>query len=77
MFDSWILGSRSPKGHFECADGRWIHDWVPNPALPPDRLGRDTLKSARDLKAQNDPDRFGNAEELLVMMHHQPCSPRR
>mgnify|MGYP003694091681 CR=1 FL=1 len=31
MFNSWILGSRSPKGHFECADGRWIHNWVPNP----------------------------------------------
>jgi crotonobetainyl-CoA:carnitine CoA-transferase CaiB-like acyl-CoA transferase len=22
MFNSWIPGSRSPKGHFECADGR-------------------------------------------------------
>jgi crotonobetainyl-CoA:carnitine CoA-transferase CaiB-like acyl-CoA transferase len=30
-FDSWILGARSPKGHFQCADGRWIHNWVPNP----------------------------------------------
>jgi len=27
MFNSWILGARSPKGHFQCADGRWIHNW--------------------------------------------------
>src|SRR5580658_5284525 len=73
MFDSWILGSRSPKGHFECADGRWIHNWVPNPrSLLPASAG-ETLNATPDLKAQNDPDRFGTGpEELLVMMHYQP-----
>src|SRR6202012_2931108 len=30
-FDSWILGSRGPKGHFQCKDGNWIQNWVPNP----------------------------------------------
>jgi crotonobetainyl-CoA:carnitine CoA-transferase CaiB-like acyl-CoA transferase len=73
MFNSWILGSRSPKGHFECSDGRWIHNWVPNPRFLLTASEGETLNSSPDLKAQNDPDRFGTGpEELLVMMHYQP-----
>ncbi len=73
MFDSWILGSRAPKGHFECADGRWIHNWVPNPRFILTASAGETLNATPDLKAQNDPDRFGTGpEELLVMMHYQP-----
>jgi crotonobetainyl-CoA:carnitine CoA-transferase CaiB-like acyl-CoA transferase len=73
MFDSWILGSRAPKGHFECADGRWIHNWVPNPRFILTASSGETLNATPDLKAQNDPDRFGTGpEELLVMMHYQP-----
>lgn len=73
MFNSWILGSRSPKGHFECADGRWIHNWVPNPRFILTAAAGDTLDATPDLKARNDPDRFGTGpEELLVMMHYQP-----
>jgi crotonobetainyl-CoA:carnitine CoA-transferase CaiB-like acyl-CoA transferase len=73
MFDSWILGSRSPKGHFECADGRWIHNWVPNPRFILTAAAGERLNATPDLKAQNDPDRFGTGpEELLVMMHYQP-----
>ena len=53
-------GSRSPKGHFECADGRWIHNWVPNPrflltASAGDKLNADPGSARRS----NDPDRFG------------------
>lgn len=73
MFDSWILGSRSPKGHFQCADGRWIHNWVPNPRFILTAAQGDTINATPDLKAQNDPDRFGTGpEELLVMNHYQP-----
>ncbi len=73
MFNSWILGSRSPKGHFECADGRWIHNWVPNPRFLLTAAAGEKLNATPDLKAQNDPDRFGTGpEELLVMMHYQP-----
>ena len=73
MFDSWILGSRSPKGHFQCADGRWIHNWVPNPRFILTAAAGETLNASPDLKAQKDPDRFGiGPEELLVMMHYQP-----
>ena len=73
MFNSWILGARSPKGHFQCADGRWIHNWVPNPRFILTAAAGEKLNATPDLKAQNDPDRFGiGPEELLVMMHYQP-----
>ena len=73
MFDSWILGARSPKGHFQCADDRWIHNWVPNPRFILSASAGDTLNATPDLKAQNDPDRFGiGPEELVTMTHYQP-----
>jgi crotonobetainyl-CoA:carnitine CoA-transferase CaiB-like acyl-CoA transferase len=72
-FDTWILGSKSPKGHFECKDGKWIHNWVPNPRFILQASQGDTLNSSPDLTVQNDPDRFGTGpEEILVMAHYQP-----
>lgn len=72
-FDSWILGNRSPKGHFQCKDGRWIHNWVPNPRFILTASAGDTINASPDLTVQNDPDRFGTGpEELLVMAHYQP-----
>jgi crotonobetainyl-CoA:carnitine CoA-transferase CaiB-like acyl-CoA transferase len=73
MFDSWILCSRSPKGHFQCRDGRWIHNWVPNPRFLLAASAGDSLSATPELKAKNDPDRFGTAPgELLAMLHYQP-----
>lgn len=72
MFDSWILCSRSPKGHFQCKDGRWIHNWVPNPRFLLNASAGESLAATPELKAKNDPDRFGTAPgELLVMLHYQ------
>lgn len=72
-FDTWILGSRAPKGHFQCKDGQWIHNWVPNPRFILQASTGDTLNASPDLTVQNDPDRFGTGpEELLVMAHYQP-----
>jgi crotonobetainyl-CoA:carnitine CoA-transferase CaiB-like acyl-CoA transferase len=72
-FDTWILGVKSPKGHFECADGRWVHNWVPNPRFILQASQGDKLNASPDLTVQNDPDRFGiGPEELLVMLHYQP-----
>jgi crotonobetainyl-CoA:carnitine CoA-transferase CaiB-like acyl-CoA transferase len=72
-FDSWILGSKSPKGHFQCKDGRWIHNWVPNPRFILQASAGQTLNATPDLTVQNDPDRFGTGpEEILVMAHYQP-----
>jgi crotonobetainyl-CoA:carnitine CoA-transferase CaiB-like acyl-CoA transferase len=73
MFDSWILCSRSPKGHFPTKDGRWIHNWVPNPRFLLAASAGESLSATPELKAKNDPDRFGTAPgELLVMLHYQP-----
>ncbi len=72
-FNTWIMGSASPKGHFQCADGKWLHNWVPNPRFILEASKGDTLNASPDLTVQNDPDRFGiGPEELLVMAHYQP-----
>ncbi len=72
-FNTWIMGSRSPKGHFKCKDGKWIHNWVPNPRFILEASKGDSLNATPDLTVQNDPDRFGiGPEELLVMAHYQP-----
>ncbi len=72
-FDTWILGNRSPKGHFQAKDGHWLHNWVPNPRFILQAAEGDTLNASPDLTVQNDPDRFGTGpEEILVMSHYQP-----
>jgi len=72
-FNTWIMGSQSPKGHFKCANGKWLHNWVPNPRFILEASKGDTLNASPDLSVQNDPDRFGiGPEELLVMAHYQP-----
>ncbi|MDT0575201.1 CoA transferase [Croceicoccus sp. F390] len=72
-FDTWIMNARSPKGHFQGADGAWLHNWVPNPRFILESSKGDTLDATPDLTVQNDPDRFGiGPEELLVMAHYQP-----
>ncbi len=77
-FDTWILGSKSPKGHFQCSDGRWVHNWVPNPRFIMQASEGETLNATPDLTVQNDPDRFGiGPEELLVMAHYQPILAER
>ena len=72
-FNTWIMGSASPKGHFQCADGKWLHNWVPNPRFILEASKGETLEASPDLTVQNDPDRFGiGPEEILVMAHYQP-----
>lgn len=72
-FNTWIMGSASPKGHFQCSDGKWIHNWVPNPRFILEASKGDRINATPDLTVQNDPDRFGiGPEELLVMAHYQP-----
>ncbi|TDU31284.1 crotonobetainyl-CoA:carnitine CoA-transferase CaiB-like acyl-CoA transferase [Panacagrimonas perspica] len=72
-FDTWILNSKSSKGHFQAKDGKWLHNWVPNPRFILQAAEGDTLNASPDLTVQNDPDRFGTGpEEILVMSHYQP-----
>jgi crotonobetainyl-CoA:carnitine CoA-transferase CaiB-like acyl-CoA transferase len=72
-YDTWIFGSKSPKGHFKSKDGKWLHNWVPNPRFLLQAAAGDTINATPDLSVQNDPDRFGTGpEEILVMSHYQP-----
>jgi crotonobetainyl-CoA:carnitine CoA-transferase CaiB-like acyl-CoA transferase len=72
-FDTWILNCKSSKGHFQAKDGKWLHNWVPNPRFILQAAEGDTLNASPDLTVQNDPDRFGTGpEEILVMSHYQP-----
>jgi crotonobetainyl-CoA:carnitine CoA-transferase CaiB-like acyl-CoA transferase len=72
-YQSWIIDSRAPRGVFRCADGRWVHQWVPLPEfiLPPsqgDRLAR-TPETKNPKSAST---RIGTeASELLVLQHYQ------
>jgi crotonobetainyl-CoA:carnitine CoA-transferase CaiB-like acyl-CoA transferase len=70
----WITDGRAPKGHFECADGRWVHQWVPNPMFVLSSADGDTLASRRGISnVRNDPDRVGNdPENVLVLAHYHP-----
>ena len=63
-----------PKGVFRCADGRWIHQWVPLPdfvisAAEGDRVQR-TEKTTRPRDATT---RIGmDVNEMLLLHHYQP-----
>ena len=73
-FRMWITDRRAPKGHFECSDGRWIQQWVPNPMFVLSSADGDTLESRRGISnVRNDPDRVGNdPENVLVLAHYHP-----
>ena len=73
-FRMWITDGRAPKGHFECADGRWVHQWVPNPMFVLSSADGDVLESRRGISnVRNDPDRVGNdPENVLVLAHYHP-----
>ncbi|QHS11323.1 CaiB/BaiF CoA-transferase family protein [Sinimarinibacterium sp. NLF-5-8] len=72
-FDTWILNSKSSKGHFQAKDGKWLHNWVPNPRFILQAAAGDRINATPDLTVQNDPDRFGTGpEEILVMSFYQP-----
>ena len=70
-FMTWVGDSRAPKGLFECADGRWIHTWVPNPRFVLAAGEGDTLDASPDLSVREDPERIGIVpEEIFVLGHY-------
>jgi crotonobetainyl-CoA:carnitine CoA-transferase CaiB-like acyl-CoA transferase len=77
-YNHWVKCSKSPKGHFKCKDGRWIHNWVPNPRFILGASEGDEIEMNPNLSVQNDPNRFGTGmEEILVMSHYQPMLVER
>ncbi len=73
-FVSWVPDARSPKGLFECADGRWVHHWVPNPRFVLGASAGETLRVPDDAATpRDDPTRIGMApDELVVLLHYYP-----
>jgi crotonobetainyl-CoA:carnitine CoA-transferase CaiB-like acyl-CoA transferase len=76
-FATWIYGSKAPKGHFKCADGRWIHQWVPNPRFMLGASAGETLDASPDLSTRDDPDRLGTAieETFVVSYYNEQIAP--
>ncbi len=72
-FATWINDSRSPKGHFQCKDGRWVLNWVPNPSFILGASEGEALNPNPDMSVRDDPDRIMPAvEDSLVMDHYFP-----
>lgn len=70
-FMSWVGDSRAPKGLFECAGGRWVHAWPPNPRFTLSAAEGDQLDATPDLTVREDPDRIGlGPEEIFVLDHY-------
>ncbi|MDT5167105.1 MAG: hypothetical protein QOD02_420, partial [Mycobacterium sp.] len=72
MFWTWVFDQRASKGFFECADGRWIQHWVPNPKFVLGSSQGDKLEPA-DVRPSEDPDRIlTGPEDLIVYWHYLP-----
>ena len=68
---TWVGDSRSPKGLFECKDGRWIHCWPPNPRFVLSAAEGDKINAQPDLAVRQDPDRIGlGPEEIPVLSYY-------
>ena len=73
-FRTWVYDRRATKGMFQCADGRWIQNWVPNPAFALSSADGDTLALRRDVdRVRDDPERVGSdLENIVVLAHYFP-----
>jgi crotonobetainyl-CoA:carnitine CoA-transferase CaiB-like acyl-CoA transferase len=72
IFWTWVFDQRASKGFFECADGRWIQHWVPNPKFVLGSSQGDKLEPA-GIRPSEDPDRIlTGPEDLIVYWHYLP-----
>ena len=73
-FQSWISDPRAPKGVFRCADGRWVHQWVPLPDFVLSAAEGDHVqRTERTTRPRDATTRIGmDVNEMLVLHHYQP-----
>ena len=64
-YQSWIHDPRATKGYFKCADGRWVHQWVPVPGFLAAAEGTD-LEVTEEVKAHLYEGRVGTSAAELV-----------
>jgi crotonobetainyl-CoA:carnitine CoA-transferase CaiB-like acyl-CoA transferase len=70
-YRTWIYDQRAPKGFFQCADGRWVEQWVPNPRFVMSSAAGESLAHRRDVDSvRDDPDRIGTEPENIVVLAH-------
>jgi crotonobetainyl-CoA:carnitine CoA-transferase CaiB-like acyl-CoA transferase len=73
-YQSWIIDSRAPRGVYRCADGRWVHQWVPLPdfILPPS-AGDQLVRTPHTKRPREAAARIGvEIEEIPVLLHYDP-----
>ena len=58
-FASAVMNCKAPKGHYECADGRWIHNWGANPRFVLGAAAGDTINLTPDMTNPEHPTGFG------------------
>ena len=73
-FWTWVVDARAPKGHFECADGRWVLHWpmVPGFVSRVSAGERLEIPDGVSLRARDDPDRIGTGEADLYALDVPP-----
>jgi crotonobetainyl-CoA:carnitine CoA-transferase CaiB-like acyl-CoA transferase len=71
-FRSWIYDRRAHKGFFECSDGRWVEQWVPNPNFVLSSSAGDALVVDPSLTSVvDDPSRIPpDPENIIVLAHY-------
>lgn len=69
-YQSWITDPRAPKGFFQCADGRWVHNWVPLPSFVLGVSEGDRLEITEDIRGPKAAGmRIGLDPEDMVVLH--------
>ncbi len=63
-YQSWVQDPRAPKGYYQCADGRWVHQWTPMPGLMSAAAGAE-LAVTDDVRAHINDGRLRVAAEGL------------
>jgi crotonobetainyl-CoA:carnitine CoA-transferase CaiB-like acyl-CoA transferase len=73
-YRTWIYDERATKGFFQCSDGRWIQNWVPNPNFVLSSADGSTLEFRGGVnRVRDDPDRVPpDSENIVVLAHYFP-----
>ncbi len=70
-FRSWIYDRRAHKGFFQCSDGRWTEQWVPNPRFVLSSSEGDRLEMNPSITSVVDnPQRVPPDPENIVVLAH-------
>ncbi|MFA5883107.1 MAG: CoA transferase [Acidimicrobiia bacterium] len=70
---SWMTMKGAPKGLFECADGRWVHQWPLKPLTVLQAAEHASIDDAPPpdyAKRRSDPNRIGMEPEAIIELFH-------